>query len=112
MDQGRLSFKPLALDCASAFFLMGREERRPSIIRLTAVLHGPVREEILQAALESAVRRYPFFFVRFVYMPSARVKRNRRTDIVTHSSYFLDKWALWIVCRISACIPCPGFRSY
>lgn len=75
----------MRLDCAATMFALGRDARRPYLIRLAATLRQPVRSAVLQDALEATVRCYPYFFVEIVEMngglfavPVARVPRVRR----------------------------------
>ena len=54
------------LDPASTMFVLGRNEQRSYLIRLSATLHEPIEEAILQAALEKTIEKYPCFFIRFI----------------------------------------------
>ena len=56
----------LELDCASALFVLGREEQRKYQIQYAIRLDEPVDGAVLQDALASAVRQYPTMFLRFV----------------------------------------------
>lgn len=51
---------------ASTMFLIGRNEQRNYLIRLSATLYEPIEETILQTALEMTIEKYPYFFIRFI----------------------------------------------
>lgn len=54
------------LDCASTLFVLGRNDARNYKIRFAIHLHEPIDEAALQSALSAAVKKYPYFFLRFV----------------------------------------------
>lgn len=77
------------LDPASMMFVLGRKQQRNYLIRLSAALHEPVLERTLQKALERAIQKYPYFFVRFVNSqnrlyaePATRIPAVKQIDNV------------------------------
>lgn len=66
------------LDCASTMFVLGRNERRNYLIRLSATLHEPIEKETLQTAVERTIEKYPYFFIRFAYEQNRLVAKQAK----------------------------------
>lgn len=66
MGREKVNKRCLELDCASTMFVLGRTEKRKSMIRLSITLYEQIEKNILQTALERTIGKYPYFFVRFV----------------------------------------------
>ena len=60
------SHKRIELNPAAVMFALGRNEKRNYIISLTVALCEPVEAAFLQAALEKAVQKYPYFFIQII----------------------------------------------
>lgn len=74
----------LEADCASSMFVLGRDERRNYLIRLSVTLQEDVDPGILQEALDEAVRKYPYFFIRFTIMDNRFFAWPVRNEAVVH----------------------------
>lgn len=104
MEQTYPPHGPVALDCAATMFALGRTVKRPSLIRLTAYLNESVKPYLLQAALESTARAYPYFFAVFFSqgndlllrpaenLPPVREKRRFTCIAPDHSAAGCEAW--------------------
>lgn len=58
--------KSYELDCASAMFAFGRTKKRNYNVRLSISLYEKIDKNILEEAFRKTIKKYPYFFVRFV----------------------------------------------
>lgn len=59
-------YKKIKLNPAAMMFALGRNEKRNYNIRLTVALCEPVEAMFLQAALERAAQKHPYFFIHII----------------------------------------------
>ncbi len=95
------------LDSASTIFALGRKEGRGYNIRLSISLYEEIKKDILEKALKETMKKYPYFFVRFI-----KNKNDLIAEIIKGKQRVEEKTDLSSLSFQDACGDCEALISY